>query len=223
MAPPIAGARGADRGFIAGRSGSGKTYLSRTLLSVYGYDRPAPFRGGVVIVDPNDNYEWRGAPVADHPADLDPQPKAPVWLYRPADALRDADGWNAFWRRVYQDRRRLIVYVDELLAMEPLLRAKRLDGGTNYMTAYLTRGRARYKAGLFASQRPVEIPRHVIGQAEYFFVFDLPIEDDRATMAGVIGRETADGRDVRDRRALGRYEFWFRGPDTPLPVRMMVR
>lgn len=90
------------------------------------------------------------------------------------------------------------------------------------MTAYLTRGRARSKGAILGAQRPVFIPKDIIGQAEWFYVFDLPLEDDRVTMAGVIGRYSDEGEDVRDRRSLEAYEFWFKNRDTFNPVKAII-
>jgi hypothetical protein len=98
---------------------------------------------------------------------------------------------------------------------------RRFERG-NFFTAYLTRGRARNKAAILGAQRPVTIPRDIIGQAEWFYVFDLPVEDDRAVIAGTIGEFSDDGERIRDRKNLKRFEFWFKGPDLDDPVRAMV-
>ncbi len=224
IAPKICGPRGGDRGFIAGRSGSGKTFLARHLLAVYGASEAndKEFRGLLLIMDPNHNFEFPANRIATEPEDALPTKKEPVVIYRPGPERRDAEDWNAVWRGALFSKEKMMVYVDETFAMEPLFGAKRIEGG-NMMNAYLTQGRARGKAALLAAQRPVNIPRNVIAQAEWFYMFDLPLEDDRRTVAGVIGRETAEGEDILDREILERFEFVFSGPDLRRPMKMRLR
>lgn len=222
IAPRIAGPRGGDRGFIAGRSGSGKTFLARHVLPVYGPTAASEFRGLLLIIDPNHNFDYPANRIATLPEEALPSRKEPVVIYRPGPEVREAEDWNAVWRGALLSKERLMVYVDETYAMEPLFGARRLPGG-NYMNAYLTQGRAKGKAALLAAQRPVNIPRNVIAQAEWFYMFDLPLEDDRRTVAGVIGRESDQGEDLLDRDALDRFEFFFSGPDLKRPMRMRLR
>jgi hypothetical protein len=145
-----------------------------------------------------------------------------VHRYVPRQDQLDGEHQNGLWEKLFYHRGPLITYVDETRAMEPLFSSTRRFERGNFLFAYLTRGRARQKAALLGAQRPVLIPRDIIGQAEYFYVFDLPVEDDRATIAGTIGEFSADGERIRDRKALKRYEFWFKGPDLEDPVRAQI-
>jgi hypothetical protein len=104
-----------------------------------------------------------------------------------------------------------------------------MEGG-NYLTAYMSRGRALGKAAIIVSQAPASIPLTVIRNAERFAIFDLPLDDDRERMAGVVGRYTTEVRngevvrvDLRDRKTLGKFQFWYSGPGTEQPVRIKVR
>lgn len=222
IAPRINGPRGGDRGFIAGRSGSGKTFLARHLLPVYGASAASEFKGLLLIVDPNHNFEYPSNRIVASPVDALPTKKEPVVIYRPGPEVREAEDWNLMWRNALLTKDHIMVYVDEAYAMEPLFGARRIEGG-NMLNAYLTQGRAKGKAALLSAQRPVNIPRNIIAQAEWFYMFDLPLEDDRRTVAGVIGRETDQGEDILDRDILDRFEFVFSGPDLRRPMRMRIR
>lgn len=227
IAPRIQGDRGADRGFIAGRSGAGKSFLARRLLSVYGIGEnwPSRFRGNLVIIDPNDNFDFPVQGTFETVEEVKIEPKIRAVRYVPKPSEYSADQWNALWRKLFYYKNPLIVYSDETVAMDSLFGVKRFEEG-NFFRAYLTRGRAKAKAAILGSQRPVNIPRDIIGQAEWFYVFDLPLEDDRKTMAGVIGNLGLVGDQfVRtdDRKSLGRYEFWFKGPEDYTGIEYPVR
>jgi hypothetical protein len=231
IAPRIQGNRGADRGFIAGRSGAGKSFLARRLLTVYGVGEtwPSPFRGNLVIIDPNDNFDFPTQGTFETVEEVKVEPKIRAVRYVPRPSEYSGEKWNALWKKLFYYRNSLIVYIDETVAMDSLFGIRRFEEG-NFFRAYLTRGRAKNKAAIMASQRPVNIPRDIIGQAEWFYVFDLPLKDDRQTMSGTIGELGLIGdnefRRVDDRTSLGRYEFWFKGPEdvtnTEYPVRAQI-
>lgn len=231
ISPPLAGERGADRMAIFGRSGSGKSYLARSLLAIYGAGEryPVAYRGFLVIIDPNGNFEWPGAREVDTPEEVEPSKRHPVVLYRPSPEMQESpEAWNEVFRRLFLLDAPLMVYIDELTAVEPLFGVRRIGGG-NYLGFYLTRGRALGKGLIAVTQSPSSIPLNIIRQSEYFVAFDLPFPEDRERITGVMGRYTTEVRngevvevDLRDRNALGRYEFWFYGPSTRQPVRMIV-
>lgn len=214
IAPRIKGPRGADRGFIAGRSGAGKSFLARRILTTYGIadDWDRRFKGNLFIIDPNGNFDY---PVEGEFQTVDEvrlDKKARSLRYIPKTDQLHAEQWNGLWEKLFIAPFPLMVYVDETRAMESLFGRVRFPRG-NFLSAYLTRGRALGKGAVLGAQRPVTIPRDIIGQAEWFYVFDLPLEDDRATIAGTIGEFSDDGERIRDRKNLKRYEFWFKGPE----------
>lgn len=232
IAPRIQGPRGADRGFIAGRSGAGKSFLAKRLLSSYGIgeNHPVEFRGNLFIIDPNDNFEYPSEERFETVESVKLNKKIRAVTYVPAPTEYSGEHWNELFRKLFQYKEPLMVYADETRAMEGVFGNRRFESG-NFFTAYLTRGRAKKKAAILGAQRPVLIPRDIIGQAEWYYVFDLPLKDDRQTMAGTIGELGAwdidsNGqviyRRVDDLKALGRFEFWFKGPDLPEPVKMQV-
>lgn len=220
----------ADRMFVVGRSGSGKTFLARAMLDLYGEDdrTPVEFRARICVFDPNGNFDYDGRRVTS-PESVVPDRNNPVILYRPSPADSTAEGWNEALRRLFVAKDRILLLIDEFTALDQLFGTRRLEGG-NYLTAYMGRGRALGKAAIIVTQAPASIPLTVIRNAERFAVFDLPLEDDRDRMAGVIGRyttETIGGEvrrvDIRDRAALGRYQFWYSGPNVSQAVRIRVK
>jgi len=232
IAPRIQGDRGADRGFIAGRSGAGKSFLAKRLLTSYGVSKewPKEFRGNLFIIDPNGNFDFPVEETFETVSSVRLNHRVRAVKYIPKHSELDGDSWNKLWETLFLYQKPLMVYVDETRAMEPLFGRKIFTRG-NFFTGYLTRGRALGKACIMGAQRPVTIPRDIIGQAEWFYIFDLPVEDDRATIAGTIGEFGQTGRTgpdgealakIRDRKALKRFEFWFLGPDLEMPVKAQI-
>lgn len=232
IAPRIQGSRGADRAFIAGRSGAGKSFLARRLLTVYGIAKthPKEFRGNLFIIDPNGNFDYPVDETYETVSSVSLNKRIRAIRYIPKHSELTADAWNDLWEKLFVYPEPLMVYVDETRAMEPLF-GRRIFSRGNFFTGYLTRGRALGKAAILGAQRPVTIPRDIIGQAEWFYIFDLPVEDDRATIAGTIGEygDTGLGTNdetklakIRDRKALKRFEFWFLGPDLEMPVKAQI-
>ncbi len=224
ISPRIKGPRGADRGLVMGRSGSGKSVLSTKMLEGYGTGDgvPAAYRGNVIIIDPNGTFKFAANRIVTQPEQVVPSKRHPVLLYRPSVDRLEAEDWNLVFKNLFLSPLPLIVYIDELFALETIFGIRRIPGG-NYLTAYLTRGRARGKAFLASVQSPVAFPLNTLRQAEYFYIFDLPLEDDRRRVAGVIGDVSDDGKRIVDRSALGKHEFWFLGPDMHKPVRSIVK
>jgi hypothetical protein len=230
LAPKVAGKQGADRMFVVGRSGSGKSYLEKALLELYdtGDKTPSEFRAGVVIFDPNGNFDYP-AKVVHSPGDVVPTRQFPVIKYRPSVRTATAEGWNEALRLLFEAKERILLAIDEFTALEALFGTRKLEGG-NYLTAYMGRGRALGKAAIIVTQAPASIPLTVIRNAERFCIFDLPLDDDRERMAGVVGRYTTevhDGQvvrvDLRDRKSLGKFQFWYYGPPVEEAVRVKVR
>jgi len=223
IAPRIQGDRGADRGFVAGRSGSGKSFLIRRVLPVYGISKghPKEFTGNLFIIDPIGNFDYPVDGIFQTVEEVRLDPKARALKYIPKPDQYTGEKWNQLWEKLLAYRYPLMTYVDETRAMEPLFGRRNFERG-NFLNAYLTRGRARFKGAILGAQRPVTIPRDIIGQAEWFYIFDLPLEDDRATVAGTVGEFSADGERIRDRGQLKRFEFWFKGPDIDYPVKAQI-
>jgi len=216
--------------FVVGRSGSGKSYLARALLDLYDDDKrtPAAFRARICVFDPNGTFDYQGRIVHD-PTQVVPSKQSPVIIYRPSLNRLAAEDWNEALKRLFQVKGRILLLIDEFTALDTLFGTRRLEGG-NYLTGYMSRGRALGKAAIIVTQAPSSIPLTVIRNAERFAVFDLPLEDDRDRMAGVLGRYTTEERDgkvvrvdLRDRKALGKFQFFYLGPGLDEAVRIRVK
>jgi hypothetical protein len=180
----------------------------------------------LVIIDPNYNFDFPSNKITVDINEVRPTKKFPVVTYRPSVVDRgDPIAWNTLFQTLFYYQGPLMVYIDELYAAEVIFGSKRLPGG-NFLNAYLTQGRARGKGLIAAAQRPYNIPKNIIEQAEWFYMFDLPGPESRDLMAQVMGRygEGPKGLvDIRERNSLKRYEFWFKGPDNENALRMKVR
>src|SRR5688500_9357817 len=101
IAPRIQGPRGADRGFLAGRSGSGKSFLARRILTVYGVGKnhPKEFRGNLFIIDPNGNFDYPADDTFETVDSVQLNPKVRTVRYIPRTDQLSADKWNELWQR----------------------------------------------------------------------------------------------------------------------------
>lgn len=180
-----------ERAVFVGRTGSGKTLLAKSLLVTYPHvlaiDEKAEFRlPRDIIVNRLD----------DLPAVLDEmkhRPYEPV-IYQPEPEFWNIDSYNEVFRLVYL-RRHMTVYVDEIYAvMKGLI-------FPHWYQAVLTRGRSLEIRTISCTQRPSRIPISVLSESEHYAVFQLQLEDDRAKMAGLIGKEAL--------REIPKHSFWY--------------
>lgn len=175
---------------LVGKTGSGKTFAARRLLEQY----PA-----VLAIDPKCTLGGpRGLPgyrlVRDH--------RRLTGMRDPHVQLRLEPGQQnpAVWSAVYWwafRRGNTFIYTDEMYLV---LQNNRATVG---LRACITSGRERGIGMLHAAQRPAGIPVMVRSECERFAVWELPHEEDRMSMRGI----------VPDDRVLTvpphQYAFWF--------------
>lgn len=177
MASEVIDVQPTDRVAIFGQTGSGKTYFARYLL------RSAR---RLVVVDPKGMLrgkwglqEWgartrkelvRGRPV---------RVRIPSPI--PNGNEDPSVQWNTIFRFLYECGN-LILYVDEMYGVVPI--GKRAP---NYLNAIYTRGRELGMGVVAVSQRPAWIPREMISESSWFFCFRLMLEDDRKSVAQIMG------------------------------------
>lgn len=177
--------------FVAGRTGSGKTFLARKYLAGY---------RNVVVLDTKGTTNWPEIPPDEITLVRNikylPAATTPKIIYRPVWEEMDGQYYNEFFRWCYR-RRNTVVWVDEAMSVSPSP-FKIPD----YYKAILTRGRELNVAVWSLTQRPSGIAQVIISESTHFFVFDLNMPQDRDKLAEVTG-----ATEFLDKP--GKYKFWY--------------
>lgn len=185
--------------FIAGRTGSGKTFLARNYLA--GYEN-------VVVLDTKGTLTWEEAEevtVVTHLADISRAETGKI-IYRPVWEELAEEFYNAFFRWCYE-RGNTIVWVDEVMSVCP--NAHRIP---EFYKAILTRGRELNVAAWSITQRPANIPLVIMSESTHFFVFDLNLEEDRKRLTEITGM-------IELSKKPGKYNFWYARIDADRPIK----
>ena len=201
--------------FIAGRTGTGKTWLAKNFLKGY---------KNVVVLDTKGLFSWTEIPgtkwhgrsgnkVINHILDdgakiltltnkLEKLPhiKTPKIIYRPGFEEMTLEHFNEFYRWCYF-RGNTIVYTDELFSIckNPLTYPE-------YLKGIMTRGRELNVAHWGATQRPSGIPVVTISEATHFFIFDLNNPDDRIKVATITGCPEFK---IKPSEVKDKHSFWY--------------
>lgn len=198
-----------QRVFTAGRTGSGKTFLERHLLS--GITR-------LVALDPKGTL-GRLAPEWNLEDWSERGRKAllrgdPVRLRVPPSEDGDTPAyWSPYIRDVYRAGDCLL-YIDELYGVVPP--GSRPPGP---LVACYTRGRELGIGVHAATQRPAWVPLFAMSEADWFFVFRLTLDEDRRRLASFMGASVMDP--IRDRYGFLTYHVEW---DQPIYTeRLLVR
>lgn len=204
-AKPIAYIKPNESVFIAGRTGSGKSFLAQKYLTNY----PA-----VIALDSKEDLNWSEIPsdqlniitrLADLPyAAKEKQCKV---IYRPELSEMKKEYYDEFFRFIYF-RKNCIVWIDEVMAICP--NPYQLP---EYYKGILTRGRSRNTAAWSLSQRPAGIPTIIMSESKHFFVFDLNMLSDRQRVAEITGCPeliTKPNQFAQQEMKLkGEFYFWY--------------
>ena len=161
-----------ERVLIAGKTGSGKTWLAHKLLA---------HASRLIVVDPKGNltkwglkepnfWDWkafeRGKP-------------ARLRIVPPIGA--DPDWFEEFFARLY-NYGNLTLYIDEVYGVTPPGAKPGM-----WLSALYTRGRERGIGVWAATQRPVWVPLFLISEADWMLIFRLNLYDDRKRIASIAG------------------------------------
>ncbi len=163
------------RSLVAGKTGSGKTYL------MIEFCRHLMGQRQIVILDTkgDDGFLSLGGVLATRFNDLEQYefPTYPIIIYRPEGReLADRETLDLFCQWVYE-RGHTIVLLDELTQLSNSTSPK-----AGFLNLY-TRGRSKDCTVIAGTQRPVGVPKIVYTEAENFYIFYLADLKDRQRVA----------------------------------------
>lgn len=197
--------------FIAGQTGTGKSFLTEVYLS--GFDH-------VVKLDTKGEYFervrdgqdiWRGLEegkdftVIFNLSDL-ASVETPKIIYVPDFEEQEESFYNALMKWVYE-RENTTLWIDELMSIADNPRSY-----PPYLKAIMTRGRSKRVSIWALTQRPVDIPAIILANSTHFFIFDLNLPQDREKIA------KATGQPEFLTKPNG-YHFWYYKNGTNKPIR----
>jgi len=174
MSRPI---RRSEHVFIAGGTGSGKTYLASHYLANY---------QNVIVLDTKgmfDNWDYmsdKELTIADRLTDLE-KVKTSKIIYRPIFQEMTQDVYNMFFSWVYR-RKNTIVLIDEAMQISPNPHVI-----PEWLRGCLQRGRQKNVSIWALTQRPKSISPLFLSEATHIFVFRLNMEQDREKVVDVTG------------------------------------
>lgn len=173
--PTLATLNSSDRVFICGKTGSGKTYLSKHLTG--------SLKRLVVLDGKGTLDDWRLEPWGRQ-AERDLLNGKPVRI-RALPGIDDdyLEYWDKVLGACYMAGD-VTVYIDELYSVVPPN-----QNASNTLWACYTRGR-EFGLGIWAAtQRPVWVPIIALSEAEHYFMFRLNMQVDRHRMAEFMTEE----------------------------------
>jgi hypothetical protein len=179
--------------FIAGKTGTGKTFLARHYLAgfmnVYALDTK-----GVLTWPEIPGTVWTGREgeilkdghkeivIVDHFKDFAKAAKEyPKVIYRPNFKEMNLDFYDQFFQYCYF-RKDCICWIDEAMSVCPT--SYKIP---EYYKGILTRGRQLNVAAWSLTQRPSGLPQLIVSESLHFFIFNLNLEADREKLANITG------------------------------------
>lgn len=164
-----------SRSFIAGKTGTGKTFLAQHLLNSI---------NRLIVIDTKSNLRER--------FNLQPETKKNWKKFSSGDPIRlqvktplvSADKFEDYFDEIFKkayDAGNCIVYLDEVYGVTN--GSKTLP---TWLTALYTRGRELGVGVIACSQRPRHIPLFCMSESENFFVFRLLLKEDTDRLASFI-------------------------------------
>jgi hypothetical protein len=195
--------------FIAGQTGSGKSFLKQAYLSGYKNVISLDLKGKLTY-EPFIN----DVPVYDNLEDLMKVGEG-KYIYRPRfEELEDTSYVEKFFEWIYH-RQNTICDIDEIMALNEM-------GGSNYIPRYakaiLTRGRERQTTIWGATQRPKTIPLVYMSEASHYFIFSLKLQDDRRRV-----QEFIPHSEIMEEIPKKTHKFWYYNDDMDRPVKASMK
>lgn len=181
-----------QRAIVVGRTGSGKTTFSKSVITQF------PF---VVAMDPKGRFNLPWGRIAQSPDQLyrmEPRPFEPQ-IYRPERRYyRDQEAWNSVFDLVYR-RQNTTLYVDEV---EGVIDAPRVPDAYEDC---ISRGRELNIRVISCNQRPTLIPLRLLTEADHYVMYRLQWEDDVKRMATLMGKEVLEPLPLTEEHAFYYY------------------
>lgn len=186
--------------FIAGRTGTGKTYLTKKYLSGYNHVVALDTKGFLPEdwTEPGEDE----LTIVSRLADLE-RVKTPKIIYQPNLHEMTEEHYNEFFRWCYL-RKNCLVWIDEVMSVCPSPFKIPF-----YYQGILTRGRQRNVAAWSLTQRPSGIPQLIMSEASHFFVFDLNLPQDREKLVKVTGVEDFYKLPSKAGAGYNAFNFWY--------------
>lgn len=169
-----------DRVLVVGKTGSGKTYMSRILLADIDH---------LTIIDTKNSLRsWASDPTAIRRVQevIGIRPSANRTRHVPpalTDSRKLLKWYDDILVSAYYEGDQ-IIYIDELFAVVPPKTPAPAG-----LTALYTRGREMGTGVWACTQRPTWIPLFALSESDHFFCFRLQLDEDRRRMSAFMGNE----------------------------------
>lgn len=189
-----------SRAVFVGKTGCGKTTLAERICSNFEQ---------VFVLDSKGELDWRGYKICTKLSEVTKSTGHVIW--QPNVHEQNIETYESYFKFLY-DRRNTVSYVDEVFAI-----CKNSQSIPFWFKAILTRGRSRNVASFNSTQEPVQIPRSILAQAEYYFVFKMKLSFDREKI------ENITGIPINDLEALKMHEFFYADDSDYFPRKLKLR
>ena len=173
--------------FITGRTGSGKTYLAKTLAI------EASNTFNIIVHDTKGSAafdDFRIYTGLDELMSARDITKPGIFVYRPRFQELNMEYYDPFYEWIYY-RKNCIVLIDEAMQV-----CERVDKYPKFLKGIMTRGREYNIAAWVCTQRPKTLPLFLLSEATKFFVFELNLADDRRRLVEITGRKELMEREL---------------------------
>lgn len=179
--------------FIAGKTGSGKTFLEEVYIS--GFDN-------AIILDTKGMFNWSRIPDVEVFTSLNEliKFKSGKAIYRPSIFESNTEYYEAFFKWIYY-RKNTAVGIDEVMSLY-----ESANSNLFWHKALMTRGRELGITVFNCTQRPKTIPLNLLSESTHFFIFDLNLEADRKRIMEIVAHDEIN---IKPSKVGEKHCFWY--------------